>query len=73
MNKKICGFTGHRPQSLPWGYNENCAEFYKFKNNLTNIIKNSINKGYTFFISGMALGVDMIAAKTIIELKSEYP
>ncbi len=73
MNKKICGFTGHRPQLLPWGYDESCTDFYKFKEQLSAIIKDSIHKGYTFFISGMALGIDIIAAKIIIELKKEYP
>ena len=25
MKKKTCCFTGHRPQSLPFGFNENDA------------------------------------------------
>lgn len=31
------------------------------------------DKGVTHFISGMALGVDMIAAEIVLDLKGKYP
>ena len=64
-----CCFTGHRPQSLPWGYNESGYDFQVFKNKLKKAIATSINEGFNYFISGMALGVDMIAAELILEFK----
>ena len=73
MKENTCCFTGHRPQSLPWKYNESGEEFEKFKLTLKNKIINSIQEGYLHFISGMAMGLDLIAAEIILELKDNYP
>lgn len=67
----ICN-TGHRPKSLPWGYNEDHPACIKFKEDLYNILEKSIQCGYKHFITGMALGVDMMFAETIIKLKKKY-
>jgi uncharacterized phage-like protein YoqJ len=72
ISKTAC-FTGHRPKSLPWGYDENQESCVSFKKDLYNIIKGAINYGLTHFISGLAEGVDMICAETVIELKKEFP
>jgi len=72
MKKNTCCFTGHRPQSLPWKYNEYGSQFDAFKHELEYKIINSINKGYTHFISGMAMGLDLIAAEIILSLKNKY-
>lgn len=69
-------FTGHRPQSLPWKFRESGIRFWLFKKKLKKIVEKSINDGYTHFISGMALGVDMIAAEigaTSIRTSSSVP
>ncbi len=71
MDKKIC-FTGHRPKGLPWGYDETRDSCIEFKKVVTSIIENAILMGYTYFISGMALGVDMICAEIVLELKNKY-
>ena len=70
---RICCFTGHRPQSLPWGYNESGLAFILFKNKLKKAIKSAIADGFNHFISGMALGVDMLAAELVLELKKKHP
>ena len=63
MNNKKCAFTGHRPQSLPFGFNEADERCIALKKVLRNEIINLIeNKGVTHFITGMAIGVDMYAA-----------
>lgn len=31
MRSETCCFTGHRPQSLPWGFNENDIRCKKMK------------------------------------------
>ena len=36
------------------------------------IIEKAIINGYTYFISGMALGIDMICAEIVLELKKKY-
>lgn len=74
MDKSItCCFTGHRPKSLPWGYNEKSKNFKLFKKKLIDEINKAVDLGYTNFISGMALGIDMIAAEIILKLKKKSP
>ncbi len=68
---KIC-FTGHRPKSLPWAYDETKESCVLFKNVMASIIEKAIVSGYTYFISGMALGIDMICAEIVLELKKKY-
>lgn len=68
-----CCFTGHRPKNLPWGYIEKGIKFFVFKNKLKKIIKLSIKAGYVYFISGMALGIDMLCAEIILKLKTKHP
>lgn len=73
VNHKSCCFTGHRPEKLPWGYNENRTECLKFKSMLRAEIEGMLEKGVTTFISGMAIGVDLMAAEIVLELKCSYP
>ena len=70
---EICCFTGHRPQSLPWGFNEQDERCLKMKRQLKVEIVKAIESGFATFISGMALGFDMICAETVLELKKSYP
>lgn len=69
---KIC-FTGHRPKGLPWGYNEASESCIRFKNVMYDILKKAIINGYNYFISGMAIGIDMICAEIILKLKEDFP
>lgn len=71
--KSACCFTGHRPSQLPWGYNEYGIRFKFFKFRLKRVIMKCIKQNYKHFISGMALGVDIIAAEIVLELKSHHP
>ncbi len=69
-NTKKCCFTGHRPQSLPFGFNEQDERCRLLKIKLKEIILDMIcNKGVNYFITGMALGIDIFAAEILIELK----
>lgn len=70
--KTVC-FTGHRPQKLPWKFNENDVGCMAMKEIAKLEITNAILSGKEHFISGMALGFDMIAAEIVLELKEEYP
>ena len=73
MKEKICCFTGHRPQNLSFGFNEEDKKCSKLKKLLKKEIKTLIKKeGVTCFITGMALGVDTYVAEIILELKSKY-
>jgi uncharacterized phage-like protein YoqJ len=65
---KIC-VTGHRPNKL-WGYDLKVKEYIVLKQKMREFI---LSNSYTHFISGMALGVDILFALTVLELKNEFP
>ncbi|MGN1258735.1 MAG: SLOG family protein [Christensenellales bacterium] len=66
-------FTGHRSQKLPWRFNEEDERCVNMKNTIKAKIEQSIREGCIHFISGMALGFDMICAEIVLELKKNYP
>ena len=73
MKYTVC-FTGHRPQNLPCGFNEEHPVCRKIKLQLERLIIGVIEKkNVTKFISGMAIGVDMWAAEIVLDLKDYYP
>jgi len=72
MNK-ICCYTGHRPKKFTFQYNEQHPDCIKIKTLIRQETEKAIKDGYDYFISGMALGVDMWAAEAVLELKKKYP
>ncbi len=71
---RACAFTGHRPQNLPFRFNENDDRCIALKQKLRDCIVQLIEQeGVRHFLSGMAIGVDMYAAEIVLELKAEYP
>lgn len=68
-----CSFTGYRPQKLSFGFNENHPDCIRLKKVLRSEIIKLIDSGYRYFQSGMALGIDMICAEIVLELKEQYP
>ena len=65
MKNTSCCFTGHRdivPEKLP-----------VIKEKLINIISDAIDRGYTDFYNGGAIGFDQLAAEAVLELKREHP
>lgn len=70
---KICAFTGHRPKSFPWGYNEAAPNCVMLKKVLAEQITALVDDGVTGFVSGMAPGVDLWAALIVLDLKRENP
>ncbi len=68
--KTVC-FTGSRPASLPWGYNEECELFKVFYERLKVLINALYDRGFVRFISGMALGFDTYVAECVLEKKKE--
>ncbi|MBD5560569.1 MAG: DUF1273 domain-containing protein [Clostridia bacterium] len=71
---KTCAFTGHRPQRLPFGFDEADKRCTRIKQALWDQIVSSIDKdGVSRFISGMAQGVDTWAAEIVLALKEQHP
>ena len=74
MNLKMaCCFTGHRPNKLPWGYDENIEACVRLKNDLALWITKLIDFGINKFYTGMAMGADIWAAEIILDIKKQYP
>ena len=73
MKSTTCCFTGHRSQKLPWRFNEQDERCLIMKTNVKNKILEAVENGYTTFISGMALGFDMICAEIVLDLKRQNP
>ena len=74
MDNKKCAFTGHRPQHLPFGFNEADNRCNKLKQVLKEKIIYLIeNENVSYFISGMAIGIDMYSAEIILDLKKKIP
>lgn len=71
MEKLSCAFTGHRPKSFPWGYNETARDCILLKDVLASQIETLVGKGVTDFLSGMALGMDLWSAQIVLGLKKK--
>ena len=66
-----CAFTGHRPQSLSFRFDETDGRCISLKQKLRlEIVRMLEDEGVTYFISGMAIGVDMYAAEIVLDLKT---
>ena len=61
-----CCFTGHRPEKI-------CATEDEVKTWLEKQIDQAIADGYTTFISGCAMGVDIWAGQIVLRKKAENP
>lgn len=70
---KTCAFTGHRPQNLPWQFNEADKNCLKLKQILNQQISQLAKNGFTDFLSGMALGSDTWAAEAVLNLRKKNP
>ena len=75
MNEPMhsCCFTGHRPEKLPWGDNENDARCRKLKEELACHVEGVYLAGCRHFICGMARGCDFYFAEAVLNLRRKYP
>ena len=73
MIEAPCAFTGHRPKSFPWGYNESALGCILLKEVLTAQISALAEQGVTDFLSGMAQGVDLWCAQIVLDLRKTNP
>lgn len=73
MSKNCC-CTGHRPKGFPFKYDIDKHKHTVYLLTLEEKIELAITEyGITNFISGMALGVDMDFAETVLKLRNKYP
>lgn len=64
--------TGYRPMKLPFGFDLDHPDAIRLRAMLKTEYEQLINHGFQFFLTGGALGVDLMAAEVILELKEEY-
>ncbi|MBR4458137.1 MAG: DUF1273 family protein [Clostridia bacterium] len=70
---KRVAFTGHRPQKLPFGFDEGDPQCILFKARLFETVEGLCEEGYRHFLSGGALGYDTFAAEAVLRVKHLYP
>ena len=70
--KETACLSGHRPNKLPWFYDETKASCIKFKQDLQKLFIGAYEYGLKNYLVGMAEGFDMIGAETLIELRRTY-
>ena len=68
---RTCCFTGPRPKNYPWENDKECEA--KIAEKLNIAVQEAIKRGYRHFISGMAAGVDLFAAKIVLQLRDNMP
>ena len=73
MERTACAFTGHRPKSFPWKYDEAAQGCILLKEILAEQIAALADAGVTDWFSGMAQGVDLWAAELVLTLRKKNP
>ena len=69
----VCGFTGHRPEKLPWGTVEEDPRCRALKVLIAREVKQAADAGVTDFACGMARGCDTYFAEAVLALRDEMP
>ena len=67
-----CCFTGHRPNKLPWGSNEDDPRCKALKTRLWDVMETAYEEGYRHFICGMAHGCDLYFCELALQLREKY-
>lgn len=68
-----CCFTGHRPDKLPWGKNEDDPRCQVLKTAIGEAVDRAYQAGFRHFICGMALGSDLYFAEAVLALRERCP
>lgn len=73
IRRKACVFTGHRPQKLPWRYDETDERCAMLKSVLAQQIRRLVDGGIVDYFSGMAEGTDLWFSQAVLELRESHP
>lgn len=71
MGKVLC-CTGHRPSKVLWLNNQSSDKYISILETMGYKLQTYLDEGYDHFISGMAQGIDLIFAETVIQFKEHY-
>ena len=64
-------FTGYRPEKMPFIENKKDERYVYFREQELKVINRLIERGYTHYISGVAMGFDTWVAEDVLELQKK--
>ena len=64
----VLAFTGHRPEKLPWGFDETDPRCAALKRQIHDAVRAAAGEGYDVFLCGMARGCDTWFAEAVLSL-----
>ena len=70
---KVCSFTGYRTKKLNFCISKSALDYESVEDCLRGEIVRMLDEDFNTFMCGMAIGADMMFAKTVLELKKKYP
>lgn len=73
QREQTCCFSGHRPDKLPWGMDEEDPRCLTMKQSMARTLKWLYYRGFRHFISGMAMGCDLYFVEEALALRRQYP
>ena len=68
-----CCFTGHRPNKLPWGYDESDPRCLALKRRISDSVESAYEEGFRHFLCGMAQGCDLYFCESVLALRQRHP
>ena len=71
MKIQAVAFAGPRPARLPWRDNEFAPGCVALKEIMAAKIADFVNQGIHHYLSGMAMGIDMIAAELLLDYRRD--
>jgi len=67
-----CAFTGPRPKSLPFRFEQSDNHYKSLNDRLTDKIAQLCYEGYLDFYCGMAIGCDLLCGEIVVSLMPRY-
>lgn len=71
--RESCCFTGHRPEKMPWNYDESDPRCLALKHRITDAVETAYEEGFRHFLCGMALGCDLYFCESVLTLRDRCP
>jgi Uncharacterized protein conserved in bacteria len=69
LKSKTACFSGYRPEKFSFPLEADCEAYINLQASITHAIGESVQVGYSRFLSGMARGFDLICAAILLEMK----